>query len=749
MLRDHSVWERKLARLDKEKRVYKTIFVPSKTFPQAIINGLKFMKHQILIIFFFTISSLMAVNISGLVTDQEGNPVTGANIFIENTFDGTSSDAMGKFSFETEVRGAQRLLVSFIGYDEWVLDITIGDADIYQDISLSLAVSELQMVELTAGSFEASDRKKAVLLKPLDIVTTAGATGDIVGALQTLPGTQRVGEDGRLFVRGGAAYETKTFIDGMLVNRPYQSSVPDVPSRGRFSPFLFKGTLFSTGAYSAEYGQAMSSALILETQDMPTESQTGLSLMAIGLGLSHTELRGNTAFGAEVNYISLKPYFKLLNQRFDWEQAPETLGLTLNARHKTKNGMLKFFGSYSGSTFALNQSNINTETDQFVDLNNQNVYLNVSYKTTVIDDWILQTGSSYTYDGDVVGLDRTDEIDERLRAAQFKLKMSKRLHQSFKINAGAEFWARNYTQKVDLVSSDEYYKPSFDDNFTAVFVEGDYHLHKDLALRLGLRVEYSDLLKQSNVAPRASWAWKVNENSQLSLAGGLFYQTPENEYLRFKTDLEYERATHYILNYQRGKENKIFRIEWYYKDYHQLVKTNGEDLFALNNSGDGYAHGVDIFYRDKETVKNLDYWISYSWIDTKRNYRDFPETARPSFAAEHNLSVVAKKFVYKLRTQFGATYYIASGRPYNNPNNAGFQNENTAGIQGLDINLSYLTNLWGNFTVVFVSASNVLGNDQIFGYRYASQPDEAGVYQAQAIRPGADQFVFAGIFITL
>lgn len=67
--------------------------------------------------------------------------------------------------------------------------------------------------------FEASDRKRAsAVLDPIDIVTTASANGDITGALKTLPGAQQVGESEGLFVRGGTAAETKTFIDGTLVN---------------------------------------------------------------------------------------------------------------------------------------------------------------------------------------------------------------------------------------------------------------------------------------------------------------------------------------------------------------------------------------------------------------------------------------------------------------------------------------------------------------------------------------------------
>ncbi|HZI68418.1 MAG TPA: hypothetical protein VFD44_01855, partial [Hanamia sp.] len=70
---------------------------------------------------------------------------------------------------------------------------------------------------ISAGTFEASDAKRGTVLKPVDIVTTASALGDITSAIKTLPGTQQVGESEGLFVRGGTADETKIFIDGTLV----------------------------------------------------------------------------------------------------------------------------------------------------------------------------------------------------------------------------------------------------------------------------------------------------------------------------------------------------------------------------------------------------------------------------------------------------------------------------------------------------------------------------------------------------
>lgn len=61
-------------------------------------------------------------------------------------------------------------------------------------------------------------------LQPVDLVTVAGANGNLYKALETLPGTQIQGESGRLLVRGGSSDETQTYIDGMHVLNPYTST---------------------------------------------------------------------------------------------------------------------------------------------------------------------------------------------------------------------------------------------------------------------------------------------------------------------------------------------------------------------------------------------------------------------------------------------------------------------------------------------------------------------------------------------
>ncbi|HSJ12497.1 MAG TPA: TonB-dependent receptor, partial [Gillisia sp.] len=242
-----------------------------------------------LAIFFSSFTfSFAQTTITGVVTDPRGKAIAGANVFIEGTYDGTTTLDDGSFSFSTDTTGNQVLLVSYLSYQSHREEAKVEEF-LNLKIILREDVNSLDAVVISAGTFEAGEKARVSVLKPLDIVTTAGSVGDIVAALQTLPGTQTVGESGRLFVRGGEAGETQTFVDGLRVAQPYGASIQNVPARGRFSPFLFSGISFSTGGYGAEYGEALSSVLLLNTEDLPAQTETDISLMTVGLGLGHTQ----------------------------------------------------------------------------------------------------------------------------------------------------------------------------------------------------------------------------------------------------------------------------------------------------------------------------------------------------------------------------------------------------------------------------------------------------------------------------
>ena len=211
-------------------------------------------------------------------------------------------------------------------------------------IKLRDDVNALDAVVISAGTFEAGGaNNKVTVLKPLDVVTTASALGDFVGALQTLPGTTTVAEDGRLFVRGGEAEETQIFIDGIRVFTPYTPTTNNSPTRGRYSPFLFDGITFSTGGYSAEFGQALSSILLLNTIDEPGQEKTDIGIMSLGVSLGNTKKWEKSSISVNTSYINLAPYVAIFEDRNDWKKPYEALSGEAVFRRRFDNGILKLY----------------------------------------------------------------------------------------------------------------------------------------------------------------------------------------------------------------------------------------------------------------------------------------------------------------------------------------------------------------------------------------------------------------------
>jgi hypothetical protein len=685
--------------------------------------------------------------ITGVITDNKNNTLPGANIFIKDTYDGTSSDLDGKYTFTTYETGKQVFSVTFVGYATYEDTLVLTPGNLTINVELKELFNELNAVVITAGAFEASDEKKNTILKPLDIVTTAGADGDIYGALETLPGASKVGNDDGLYVRGGSDYETKTIIDGMPVNNPFFSTVPDVPSRGRFQPFLFKGTVFSTGGYSAEYGQALSSAIILNTEDMPEFSASGFSLAPIFVGGFHTQKFKNekTAIGGGFNYSNLTLFDNLYEpSTFEWIESVEAYDGSVFFRQKTsKTGILKGYFQKESSNFALRSNDIDSLplTDD-VELGNNYNYLNISYRELLTDKWGIQLGASYSNNADKILADGFN-VSRFDQAAQLKAAFNNQVTEKISIRYGAEYSNQVYEQTAGDLLFD------LTENYVAGFVESDIFITNDLAGRVGFRAENSQVVGELNLAPRVSLAYKTGKNSQVSFAYGDFYQTPQPTYLYIPVSnpLTYEKATHYIANYQYVTNDRTFRVEGYYKDYNNLITSEASDIPFVNeynNDGFGYARGIDLFFRDRKSIKYTDYWISYSYLDTKRKFLDYPEEVTPTFAAQHILNLVYKYYFASINTQISGTYRYISGWPYYNPNNPQFLGDKSPQLHNLALSASYLTSLWGNFTVVFLSWDNVPQFDQIYGYQYSSD----GATRVTSEAP-VKSVLFFGVFVSI
>jgi len=698
--------------------------------------------YYLFIAFLITSLCFSQTKLSGKVTDSKDIPIPGANVYVEGTYDGATTNEKGEFVFTTEAKGGQVLVVSFLSYETINVTIVVEDYTA-KTFKMKESVNTLDAVVINAGTFEAGDKAKVTVLKPLDIVTTAGSNGDIIAALQTLPGTQTVGESGRLFVRGGESDEAQTYVDGIRVAQPYGATTQNLPTRGRFSPFLFSGISFSTGGYSAEYGEALSSVLLLNTIDEQTEEKTDISLMTVGLGLANTQVWKKSSLSVNTAYIDLAPYQLVIPQNVKWHRPYQSLSGEAVYRYKVERGLFKLYAAFDASRFDIDQESINTVVPTRVNLKNNNFYINASYKGNFGSNWQLTTGMSYGLGDNKIGLN-TDKVSNTEHASHLKFKIRKSFSDRIKLSFGADYFITKFDENFN-----ESFFNGYDAKIAAVYAETDIFFSKNVAAKVGVRAFNNDLLNETSVSPRISLAYKVSKASQFSLAYGEFEQAPRQDYLKYSDNFSNEKASHYILNYQYNSNKRTFRAEIYYKDYRDLVKYNTDDIgfnTQFNNSGFGYAKGLDIFWRDNKTIKNIEYWLSYSYIDTKRDYKNYTAEVTPGFVAKHTISLVTKYWINEWKSQIGFSHTFNSGRPFNNRNESAFMNGKTKAYNNLSFNWAYLIS---QQKILYFSVTNVLGTQNVFGYEYANSPDSTGFYNRREITPTADRFFFIGFFWTI
>ena len=362
-------------------------------------------RNKIAHILFFMLCSVAAsaqTTIRGIVTNSNKDPQADATIHVKETNQGVYADSAGRFQLILTGKGKRKLEISSVGYSTREMEIVLNDSIIHVDIELDLESKTLgDVVVISVGSFEASDKAKGAALTPIDAVTVAGNGGDIANALRTLPGAQTIGEEEGLFVRGGTNAEAKQFVDGALLPSPNFASVPGLPQPARLNPFLFKGILFSSGGYSALYGEAMSSALILETVDLPDKSSASLHIFPQNIGAGFQELAQNnkSSYGINAGYGNLQFYNRIVPQIPDYFKGPEYFSADGNFRIRTgKTGMLKFYCNYGYSNIGIRNTTVDSSnllsTFQQV---NTNIYSNLSYQDFLKNNWKIDAAIAFNY----------------------------------------------------------------------------------------------------------------------------------------------------------------------------------------------------------------------------------------------------------------------------------------------------------------------------------------------------------------
>lgn len=684
--------------------------------------------------------------ITGMVIDVKGQPVEGANIYITGTLDGASSDKAGKFSFATTQKGTVILGASYIGYKDFRLTAPVGQMGQLK-IVLQPREKALEEVVVRASTFSLGKSRTLEKLDALDVVMTGSSNGDIYGALMSLPGTQKVGEDGKLYIRGGDNRETQTFIDGMHVLSPYSITAQDMPARGRFSPFLFQGINFSLGGYESEFGQALSAVLPMDTKDVAGSTKAGINFSPLSAGGGGSVAFRKSSLSANVNFTDLTLYNKVLPDRYSWKKPYQSL--SAEAQYKTAvgaRGVFKLYTAYDRTAFIRTFADTLDHVPQRdFRLQQDNYYLNATLKTKTRHNTHLFFGAAGSYVDNRYDNARfqRDSYHQNEQELHLKARLEKNIMPGYRLSTGMEAYLRGYRAVYHDTLQQRLQDQQVNYQLYAAFVDNQVRLLPGLYANASGRMEYAQFSSAWNFSPRVSLNYLANR-FQVSAIWGRYYQMPDNSVLAAPHEnMQQSVASHYILGASYEYKGRLIKAETYYKQYGQLELLQQQVYHA---NGYGKSTGFDVYFSDESSVPHLKYNVSYSYNDAARLYRDFPVMSTPLFASRHNARMSGKYYFPALKTYAGVTATYASGRPYRDPNRDGYINAVDKDYFSLDANLTFLVS---KQVILYTSCGNITGRQNTYGYRYAPSPDATGVYQGTPVMASRNNFFYIGVFISL
>jgi len=695
---------------------------------------------------FQTFSQDKQAKISGKITGDKNQPLNAANVVIEGTIDGATSDSTGYYEFETLKTGPVSLLYTALDYTDKRKDVTLETGKQYEvNIQLGKSKVETEEIIVTASSYTSGEQSQ-VTFTPLDIVRIPGSDADLYRAITTFPGSNQVDEGSRITVRGGDETEVLTVLDQASLYHPFIFDDDfNTASFTTINPWGLRGINFSSGGFSARYGNVLSAVLDLKSYEMP--QQTGLFawLGLAGPSLSGEYISHNKKFGAsfEVTQTFLQPYFAINRMaKEDYNPIPFSNGAggTLDFQ-PTKTSNLKIFFNFAQDKIGILTTS--PTYNGFFNSNTQTYFGNLKYSTAIGSGTFMSAGLSYSNHNanTAIGVLNTD--DKQIYS-KFRVDLTHTISSKFDLNGGAEY---EYNQDglsgtVPLTTYDlALNSPNADVSLknhsgrVGAYLEAEWKPVKRFFLVAGARTDYHTLSKQSAYDPRLTLGYKIAKDHTVRGAIGIYHQFPDLQYYDQFSNyvLKPQQATHYILGYEFNHDNSnyVFRIEGYYKDYRNLV-LGYPYSFNYTSDGKGIAKGADVFLKTKLDNKFTG-WISYSYTDSKRAQYDVFTMAPAKYDITHSLVLVGTYNINDFITT-GFTYRVSTGKPYTPVVGATFDSTNNVyapilgdpnsqrlpTYQRFDINLQFVFPLFGKFAVAVFQFDNLFNQPNLYGYTYNS-----------------------------
>lgn len=250
-----------------------------------------------LICIFLSVNISAKVLIHGKILDEENQPLEFVTVHIANTAVGTTSDLNGNYELSTSGQDTITIVYSCIGYKEEKRQLIKPEGDITLNLRMNINSQVLEEVNVTEF------RKQTNTMQRIDAnafkLSPDVSGGSIEAMLTTMAGVNSSNEmSSQYSVRGGTYDENSVYINGIEIYRPQLVSSGQQEGLSIINPDLVGEVNFSTGGFSAEYGDKMSSALdITYREPQAFEGAVSLSFMGGSIAIGQSSRRFSQIHG--------------------------------------------------------------------------------------------------------------------------------------------------------------------------------------------------------------------------------------------------------------------------------------------------------------------------------------------------------------------------------------------------------------------------------------------------------------------
>jgi vitamin B12 transporter len=538
-------------------------------------------------------------------------------------------------------------------------------------------VYKVDAIVVEAGRFSVDDtRGGSASLKRMDVVTMPGGTADVLQVFQAMPGVTRASEGSDLYVRGGDAAESPVFVDGARMT--YAGAFEGLHGGifGVLDPNAIKKADFSSGGFSARYGNALSGIVDITTEGRPNEGswRAGVNLVSAG-ATARTTLGEKAGFWATGKATETSALLWTQNRGDEYTRKPWSgnamAGLSFNPNRNMEikaTGLtevddatrlvdvLGYYGPFraSGGTHMGLISGRAMSSSGNASLRGS---LSAAVRTTNFEIGVLdrqRNDYSYTmrFDGDIAS-GSTVRIRAGIEGAAFEAREEGSVPTSAELAPGSP--AEMIADKHDATHAGAY-------------VETEVTATSKLAFIAGLRTDKLPAADALTLDPRVAIAYRTN-GWTLRTGAGLFHQSAWRVGYRAPspgTPSEVAtRARHIVFGVER-EEPVLLRVEAFAKLYDGYEQIAGTSSLTPNAEGPavdrGRVYGLDALLRWKATGA-VSGWASYSLLNSEVHLRDSDQWIAAATDVRHTLTSVVK-FAFADNWEIGTTARLGSGKPY-------------------------------------------------------------------------------------